>query len=45
MRFSGICPAETPQPINMKFCTIDYVGELTPCAKNGLGAVPQIDEI
>ena len=35
MRFSGIRPAETPQPIKMKFCTIDYVGELTRCAKNG----------
>jgi hypothetical protein len=29
MRFSGTCPAETPQPINMKFCTIDFVGKLT----------------
>ena len=35
MRFSGIRPAETPQPINMKFCTIDYVSEHTRCAKNG----------
>ena len=35
MRFSAIRPAETPQPIKMKFCTIDYVGELTRCAKNG----------
>ena len=34
MRFSGIRPAETPQPIKMKLCTIDYVGELTRCAKN-----------
>jgi hypothetical protein len=34
MPFSGACPAETPQPINMKFCTIDYVGEVTRCAKN-----------
>ena len=34
MRFSAIRPAETPQPIKMKFCTIDYVGELTRCAKN-----------
>ena len=34
MRFSGMPPAETPQPIKMKFCTIDYVGELTRCAKN-----------
>jgi hypothetical protein len=35
MRFSGTCPAETPQPIKMKFRTIDYVGEITRCAKNG----------
>ena len=35
MRFSGIHPAETPEPIKMKFCKIDYVGELTRCAKNG----------
>ena len=35
MPFSGTCPAETPQPIKMKFCMIDYVGELTRCAKNG----------
>ena len=34
MRFSGIRPAETPQPIKMKFCTIDYVGGLTRFAKN-----------
>ena len=34
-RFSGACPAETPQPMKMKFCTIDYVGEVTRCAKNG----------
>ena len=34
MRFSGIRPAEIPQPIKMKFCTIDYVGELTGCAKS-----------
>ena len=49
MRFSGIRPAETPQPIKMKFCKIDYVGELTRCAKNGwnrlAGAAPQISEI
>jgi hypothetical protein len=35
VRFSGTCPAETPQPIKMKFCTIDYVGEVTRYAKNG----------
>ena len=34
MRFSAIRPAETPQPTKMKFCTIDYVGKLTRCAKN-----------
>ena len=28
-------PAETPQPIKMKIGTINYVGELTRCAKNG----------
>ena len=35
MRFSGTCPVETPQPIKMKVCKIDYVGELTGRAKNG----------
>jgi hypothetical protein len=35
MRFSATCPAETPQPIQMKFCMIDYVGEVTRCAENG----------
>ena len=35
MRFSGICPAENPQPIKMKFGAIDYVGKLTRCAENG----------
>jgi hypothetical protein len=49
MRFSATCPAETPQPIKMKFCTIDYVGEITRCAKMvGIGwleAAPQIGEI
>jgi hypothetical protein len=25
MRFSCTCPAETPQPIKMKFCTTDNV--------------------
>jgi hypothetical protein len=34
MRFSGTCPAETPQPTKMKFCTINYVGEITRFAKN-----------
>ena len=49
MRFSGVRPAETIQPIKMKFRTIDYVGELTRCAKNGYnrlaGGGPQIGEI
>jgi hypothetical protein len=40
MRFSGTCPAETPQPINKKFCTIDYVGKVTRCAKNGCNRLP-----
>ena len=35
MRYSDARPVETPQPIKMKFCTIDYVGELTRCTKNG----------
>ena len=35
MQYSGARPAETPQPIKIKFCTIDYFGELTRCAKNG----------
>jgi hypothetical protein len=29
IRFSGICPAETPQLIAMKLCTNDYVGEVS----------------
>jgi hypothetical protein len=33
-RFAGTCPAETPQPIKSKFRMIDYVGEITRCAKN-----------
>jgi hypothetical protein len=49
MRFSGICPTETPQLIKMKFCTIDYVGEVMQCGKIvGIGwleAAPQIGEI
>jgi hypothetical protein len=49
MRFSGTCQTETPQPINMKFCTIDYVGEITDVPKmvgiGWLGAAPQIGEI
>jgi hypothetical protein len=35
MPFSGTCPAETPQPIKMKFCTIDNAGKVTRCTKNG----------
>jgi hypothetical protein len=34
-QFSGTCPAETPQMISTKFCSIDYVGEVTRCAENG----------
>jgi hypothetical protein len=49
MRFSGTCPAETPQPIKMKFCTIDFVGKLRDVAKMvGIGwleAASQIGEI
>ena len=37
-------PAETPQPIKMKFCTIDYVDEIRRYAKmvgiGWLGAAP-----
>jgi hypothetical protein len=29
MQISVTCPSETPQPIKMKFCTIDNVGEVT----------------
>jgi hypothetical protein len=28
------CPAETPQPIQMKFCTIVNFGKTTRCAEN-----------
>jgi hypothetical protein len=50
MRFSGTChAAETPQLINMKFCTIGYVGELRDVPKmiavGWLEAAPQIGEI
>jgi hypothetical protein len=45
MRFSRTCPAETPQLIKMKFCTIEYVGKITRCAKmvgiGWLGAASQ----
>jgi hypothetical protein len=34
MPFSGTCPAKTPKPIKMKFCTIDYVDKVTRCAEN-----------
>jgi hypothetical protein len=27
--FSGTCQTKTPQPINMKFCVNDYVGEVS----------------
>jgi hypothetical protein len=33
MRFSGTCPAETLKPMKIKFRMIDYVGEVTRCAK------------
>jgi hypothetical protein len=33
-RFLVICPAETVQPIKMKFCTNDNVGEVTRSAKD-----------
>jgi hypothetical protein len=49
MRFSGTCPAETPQLIKMKFCTIYYVARLCNVPKTvGIGwleAAPQIGEI
>ena len=44
-------PSRNPpiKAIKMKFCTIDYVGELTRCAQNGwnrlAGETPQIAEI
>jgi hypothetical protein len=31
----GPRPTVTPRPIHMKFRTINYVGEVTRCAKNG----------
>jgi hypothetical protein len=33
MRFSGTCPAETPRPIRMKFCMIDFLSEATQFVK------------
>jgi hypothetical protein len=49
MRFSDTCPAETPQLIKKKICSIDYVGGITRCAKTVviglLEAAPQIGEI
>jgi hypothetical protein len=35
IRFSGTCPAETPQPIYMKFCTSDHVGKFTRLTQHG----------
>jgi hypothetical protein len=29
VRYSGACQTETPEPINMKFCTIDFVNKIT----------------
>jgi hypothetical protein len=34
MQFLDPRATVTPWPIDMKFCTIDYVGEVTRCAKN-----------
>jgi hypothetical protein len=46
MRFSGIYPAEIPQPIKMKFCTIDNVSNVPKMVGIGwLEAAPQIGEI
>ena len=33
MGFSTSWGSETTQPMKMKFCTVDYVGELIPRAK------------
>jgi hypothetical protein len=35
MPFSGTHPTKTPWPIVLKFCTVNYVGEITKHAKNG----------
>jgi hypothetical protein len=35
VRFLGTCPAETPQPIKMKFRTIDNIGQVARFTKNG----------
>jgi hypothetical protein len=35
MRFSGTCPAETAEPIKMKFCMVNNVGKITRCTENG----------
>jgi hypothetical protein len=49
MRFSGTCPAEAPQPIKMKFCTIDMSARLRDVPKMvGIGwleAAPQTVDI
>jgi hypothetical protein len=49
MRFSVTCPAETPQLIKIKFCTIDYIAWLRNVSKmvsiGWLAAAPQIGEI
>jgi hypothetical protein len=34
MPFSGTCPAQTSQPIKMKFCMTDHVAETKQSAKN-----------
>jgi len=35
-RFSATCGSGTPEPIELKYGTIDYVGHPTPQAKTGL---------
>ena len=49
MRFSGTCPAETPEPIIMKFCIITSARDYAMCQKmvgiGWLGTAPQIGEI
>jgi hypothetical protein len=51
MRFSATCQTETPQPINIKFRTIDNIGEVTvPDIPKMVGigwlrATPQVSEM
>jgi hypothetical protein len=44
-QFSGTCPAETPKPIKMKFCVIDYSDVPKMVAIGWLEAAQQIGEI